>query len=70
MATHTVESARRRIGKTQKECADYLGINVTNFSLKENGKQKWELEQAFKFVEFINKYLENKITPEDIDWKF
>lgn len=59
---HTVASARVRAKKTQQQCADAIGLDVSNYNRREKGETSWGLEEAFKFCEFVN------IPITDIDW--
>ncbi len=48
MELRLLKSKRVLKGLTQKQVAKKIGINTKSYNLKENGKVKFSIEEAFK----------------------
>lgn len=48
-----LRNARKAAGKTQQECADYLGISYSTFSGYETGKREPDIEKLRKIAVFL-----------------
>ena len=51
----------REEGKTYKECADAVGISVTNYTNKVNGRSPFKLPEANALGDFLHMSNEEKI---------
>ncbi|MYL41787.1 helix-turn-helix transcriptional regulator [Virgibacillus salexigens] len=51
---------------TQIEMAELLGVDVRTYSLKENGKHDFKLEEIFIIAKFFGKRIEEIFLPRNI----
>lgn len=51
---------------SQEDMANMLGINIRTYSLKENGKTDFKLEEIFIIAKFFNKHVEEIFLPRNI----
>jgi len=47
----------------QKKLADLIGISVNQYSLKENGKYKFDCDEMFKIADYFGKNIEDVFLP-------
>ena len=50
-----VRGYRCRLGLTQKNMADILGISTNSYASKENGKSDFKVKEINKFINFMKK---------------
>ena len=53
MLKNQLRSARKAAGKTQQECADYLGVNYSTYSGYETGKREPDVLKIKKIAAFL-----------------
>lgn len=56
-------SARKLKKISQQEIADYIGISTKTYSLKENGKSQFTIDEMFKIANFFDKKIEEIFLP-------
>ena len=59
MANKILKSYRVLYGDTQTDLAEYLGISLARYNLKENGSAKFTLEEAKKISDRYGKKIED-----------
>ena len=53
MLKNQLRKARKAAGKTQQECADYLGVNFSTYSCYETGKREPDVLKIKKIAAFL-----------------
>lgn len=59
----SLELERKKIGKTQQEIAEKIGVSVSCYNMYENNQRKIPNEKAEKLVEVFNKKKEDIFLP-------
>lgn len=54
-----LKSLRVKHGDTQEDLSKFLGITIGTFNLKENGKCKFTLDEAYKIAKRYNSKIED-----------
>lgn len=54
MINRKLKSLRVKYGDTQTDLAEFLGIRVSTFNFKENGKSEFTLSEAYKISQKYN----------------
>lgn len=54
MKVNKLKAKIKECGRSQKECADYLGLSLYAFNLKVNGKNRFYCYEAEKLGKFLN----------------
>lgn len=57
--TKTLKAYRQLLNKTQKDMAELLGIGLTSYNQKENGKKPFTLSEARIIADHFNESIEN-----------
>ena len=55
----TLKAYRQLLNKTQKDMAELLGIGLTSYNQKENGKKPFTLSEARIIADHFNESIEN-----------
>lgn len=55
---------RRENNETQSQLAKLLGLSVTSYSLKENGRVQFKSNEMFKLAHHFNKPIEDIFLPQ------
>ncbi len=50
----TPKALRVNGGYTQKQVAEYLGISLTQYKRRENGKARWYADELYKLAKLYN----------------
>lgn len=50
---------RKKRNITQKELANYIGISINQYSLKEKGEYTFDCDEMFKIADYLNMNLED-----------
>lgn len=58
MPNRNLKAERSRLGLTQKDVADQLGIAVPTYSKKENGKQDFTQKEMLELCKILNRTLD------------
>ncbi|RXM79613.1 transcriptional regulator [Clostridium tetani] len=54
MINRKLKSLRAKHGDTQMDLSEFLGIRVSTFNFKENGKTEFTLSEAYKIAKKYN----------------
>ena len=54
-----IKQFRESVGQTQEEFANIISVSKVNYSKKENGKDKFSLNEAFQIANHFNKSIED-----------
>lgn len=58
MINRKLKSLRAQHGDTQTDLAEFLGVRVSTFNFKENGKTDFTLNEAYKIAKKYNSTVE------------
>lgn len=65
MVNRKLKSLRAKYGDTQTDLAEFLGIRVSTFNFKENGRTDFTLDEAYKIAKKYKKTIEEIFFTQD-----